>query len=487
METTYFFFAALLLGFPGAASSPAQLPPPLVAVQQFRGRMEYAAQHTDSPTAALVRGSYVVAERGWSLEESGPTWTLRAGSDENVFRSGAATLTFDDPLAVNPLANPWAAAMARIAGEQLSPADGSRRIWTGSTGLRVYLDPAEIHIIRISIAAPDTSFAFNFGDWTNAGGMDVPQTITRVRDGRADGSYFISDYRVNRTISSHGPLPVTALETRSAPAKSDSESAARLPTASVPLEPAWLQVLSTFGVLALALTGAAWWRRDALIAHLCRRLAADPRAWRDAGISAFVSAEGVLHFDGSSYRVGPEFYARSARVQTSPLFLRISARGTSRVVVLARKFRRSWPRRSRPPTRVIQLRGKVSAGFGLVEVMVAVTLFALVVVTAVYPTLVVLARADALAAQHATANRLAANALADQYAALSYGKQQDWVQSSTAVVDGMNVKVDWGYSPTYPDTINVFVTVSSADKVLARLATTVGPPVPTPAAGVSPP
>src|SRR6202022_4228844 len=151
-----------------------------------------------------------------------------------------------------------------------------------------------------------------------------------------------------------------------------------LPATPAPIPSAWPLFTELLALLMIALGIVGWTRRDALMDHLSRRLAADSRAWRREGVSVFVSPEGVLFFEGRPYRVGAAFYGRPALIQSSPLFIRVSAPGESRVLVLARKSQL----RARP---VVARRSPT--GFTLIEALAASAVFATVVVAAVFPTL----------------------------------------------------------------------------------------------------
>ena len=157
-------------------------------------------------------------------------------------------------------------------------------------------------------------------------------------------------------------------------------------------------------------------------------------------------------------------------MQSSALFIRVSAPGESRVIVLARKSRL----RARPA-----VARRSTAGFTLIEALAASAVFATVVVAAVFPTLLVLAHADRLAAQRELALQVATNALADEQAVLAYGFSiKD--ESKITTVDGMTVSES--LTPASVASLhNLAIEVADASgNTLARVVTQVGPPVPTP-------
>jgi hypothetical protein len=238
---------------------------------------------------------------------------------------------------------------------------------------------------------------------------------------------------------------------------------------SRPAAGAALEFSALCTLLAAVIFGIAWTRRDGMIAALCRRLARDPRGWRRAGISVFIGPDGVLHFDGNRYRVGPHFYQRAALVQCSLLFIRVSAPAVPKIVILSRRFRpvdlgiRSAPRRS-------------TAGFTLIEAIIATALFSAILVLGIYPALVSLARADGMAEQRQLAAQVATNALADEEAAFAYsaGARRGATSSS---VDGLTVtvSVEPGFT-RFVDDLDITVTDAAGD-TLAHVASALGPAV----------
>ena len=188
----------------------------------------------------------------------------------------------------------------------------------------------------------------------------------------------------------------------------------------------------------------------------------------------FVTADGRLWFDGAVYRVGAQFYGRQAVVQSSPLFLRIGAREVPRAVVLARKFRLPALRSA------TKARRARSAGFSLIENVVAIGLFAAVIVGAVYPTLAVMANGDRIARTQDDAVRLAANALNDEEIASAYGTVSTGsvrtMQGQFTVVVTVETS-QTGLNGAHD--IDVLVEDSNG-RSLAHAISTVGPGVPAP-------
>jgi type II secretory pathway pseudopilin PulG len=130
-------------------------------------------------------------------------------------------------------------------------------------------------------------------------------------------------------------------------------------------------------------------------------------------------------------------------------------------------------------------RTKAATGFTFIEALVSAALFAVVIVAAVFPALIALAQADRVAAQHETANEIAANALADEEAALAYGSSIDDT-SATSVIGGMTLTVT--LTPASISGLhNVVVQVAdSSGRTLSQIATMIGPPVPAPGASAPP-
>jgi prepilin-type N-terminal cleavage/methylation domain-containing protein len=324
------------------------------------------------------------------------------------------------------------------------------------------------------LGAADTKggIAFSFADWIQAGGIELPRSIVRMRAGIPDGSFVIDEYNMQWSPGpAQAPLTATAAAaepvaaTHAFPATTASSQGTRL-----------LRVMVAIALCALLVV--LWLRRDAFMERIGRRLAQDPRAWQPVGDTVFVSAEGMLRFQGCTYRVGPLFYNRPVVVHMSPLFIKASAPGESRTVILARKF-----------SALIPFAPRARGGFTLIESLTASALFAMVIVGAVFPALIVLAQADRIAARHEAALRIAANALTDEEAALAYVPVDSTISDETKVahVDGMTVS-----ERVAPATVaglhTLTIDVSDAGgESLARLVTVLGPPVPPPSPSGSPP
>ncbi len=105
------------------------------------------------------------------------------------------------------------------------------------------------------------------------------------------------------------------------------------------------QTLSLGGLALLALIGMVWLRRDMFTVLLCR-WAKDPRQWRSPAAPALTNARCVLHLEGNAYQLGAEFFTQAVEVRFSPLFVRINARGSDRVIILPRRMPRLAPARS---------------------------------------------------------------------------------------------------------------------------------------------
>jgi Tfp pilus assembly protein PilV len=321
--------------------------------------------------------------------------------------------------------------------------------------------------------------AFTFGAWGDVAGLAIPTRILRLRHGIADASFQIDRLDIIRDRSQNPPsLAAPAQAEAAAFPATTAVSTIGLTAPSTPPFP-WRLMSTLFGFMLLAIAVVAWLRRDAFVTRMCEQRAEDPRAWRSISSAAYVNADGVLVLEGNDYRVGPEFFARSVEVQHSALFVRVSAPGLTRVLVLPRRLPRPAPARRR-------IRRRTAArGLSLIETLAAVAFFAVVIVAAVYPTLIAVAQADLVAAHKRAALVAAANALTDEEQACAYGFAAP-TGTTTTTVSGMTVVV------TVTDSSVAGardITVSSSDasgRVLATLATTVGPPVPPPGS-VGPP
>ena len=450
-------------------AAPGSLPVALAHLVSFRGQLSYTAHPVDDPSD-VIDGSLEVDPSGWSLDEASVRYRLHASSRGSWLRTQTMTLAFDDPLRMDALANSWAVVLASAGTERLQHEPGGSS-WISRTGLRIYLDASGMQVLGVSDL--QGSLSYSYGDWTQVGGLDLPRSIVRLRAGTPYGSYVIDDYRAQW---SPGPADVRATTVDAA--------APRASVAAQSLAPAetnarGLRLFNIMFVLAAcALLVALFLRRDVLIERISRRISHDPRAWKEAGVTIFVSPEGVLTFQGCMYRIGPMFFNRPVIVQTSPLFIRVSAPGEARSLIIARKFAPPLPGARR-----------AQAGFTLIEALTASALFATVIVAAVFPALVVLARADAIAASHELALRIAANALTDEEAALAYAPFGSAISDDAKVVlvDGMTVseRVETA-SPSSLHTLTIDVR-DGGGQSLAHLVTMVGPPVPPPPSASPPP
>ncbi len=379
-------------------------------------------------------------------------------------RTAQFSAEFDDALTTDELTNAWAIGLGRLASEQLQPTSAPAT-WATAAGLRVYADPAASRITGLE--EPSTSgadIAFVFHDWTQQSGLELPQRIVRLRDGSADATFAISSYSVNRSsMVLQGQAPPAA-----------AESPTQSGTMTAPVMDRSMQMRTArrlwFALIGFMLGGfaiVAWLRRDVLMDRWCRKLAADPRGWKTEGVGGFVTPDGLLFVDGKSYDVGAAFHNRRATVQQSPLFLRISAREVPRAVVVARKFGSPAARRR-------------TAAFSLIDITIATGLFALIVVGAVLPALLAVARAATVARTYATAVRIAQNALNDQEAACEY-EPAVGPGSKTTISEGLRVTLDVTAAGSGADDVAVTVRDPGGRTVLSA-KTMVGPPVPAPSA-----
>jgi hypothetical protein len=460
-----FLFGVCLLTLAGAragAAAPAPLPAALAQLASFHGQLTYEARSVDNPDIR-VNGSLVVSADGWSLDERSAISEIFASHRASWIRSGAQTLIFDDPLDVDALANSWAVLLALGPHAQFVPDPGGSS-WTSDDGVRVFMDADRSEII----GAADTKSAasFIYADWTEVSGLRLPRSIVRLQDGVTVASYTVDGYEVGWAQAQALPPGAQSAQHVEAPMPVS-------PIQSAVTPPAWRRLGIVFALLVVGLGIVAWTRRDALAEHLATRLASDPRAWRNVGGTVFVSPEGILSFEGRSYRVGTVFYNRVARIQISPLFIRVSAPGVPQAHIFARKFPRITP--LAPAAR------RSTGGFTLVEALTSCALFASVIVGAVFPVLVVLAHADHLAAQREAALRIATNALADEQAALAYGYSIE-ENSIVSSVDGMTLTETLSASPVAGLFDLTVVVADPSGQTMARIVTRLGPPVPPPGA-----
>jgi Tfp pilus assembly protein PilV len=458
-----------------AATAAPAVPPVLGRFVGFTGRLEYVGHRSDVPDAPEVRGTAEISDSGYVIEERSAHYVLRADQSGVVVRSGAAAARAADPLDADALVNPWAVAIAALARGM--PTSRGGNAWQTTDGLVLYTDPA-----GGSVAGMTKGFrgrlAFTFTAWGDVAGLAIPTRILRLRNGISDASLQIDRLDIIRDPLKTSPQWLQTLQGRSV----DSPPArAAATSADAPASPAfpWRLMLTLFGSMLLGIASIAWIRRDAFVTRLCAQRARDPRAWRATSSAAYVSADGVLQMEGNEYRVGPEFFARCVEVCHSALFVRVSAPGVTRVIVLPRRLPRLTPARQRVKRRA------AAHGLSLIETLVAVAFFAVVIVGAVYPTLVAVARADLVAAQKRAGLLAAANALTDEEQACAYGLAAP-TGTTTTYVNGVMVVVTVTDSPVAGARD---ITVSSSDasgNVLATLVTTVGPPVPAPGTGGPP-
>ena len=479
------FIAASL---PAAAgSSSAVLPSRPGILDRFAGfaaRIDYAGHRTDRANAPEIQGTAIIADGTFSLAERGPNYELRASGDGVTVRAGALSLHASDPLDADVLVNVWPIAVAALSRGQLTRRGATA--WQTQPGIIVYTNENGTGIDGIS-GRDGARLAYTFAGWGDVGDALFPTRIVRLRNGVTDAIFQIDRLDVVRSGAPSAAQSQTSTRTVSGPAVGASApSTITAPPAAMPFP--WLSVLTSFGSLFLAIAIVAWLRRDAFSMSLCRYVTADGRAWRSSGTAAFVDSDGILHFEGNVYRVGADFFARSVEVQLSPLFLRVSAPGISKAVVLPRLLPRQASRRRR--TAIVGAGARTSSaqsgGLSVVETLVAMALFAVVMVGAVYPALTAVARADHIAAQKRAAILAALNALTDEEMACAYGTSAP-VGTSTQTVNGFTVTVNLAPS-TLAGARDIRVIASdSSGLVLATLATTVGPPVPPPGSSSSAP
>ncbi len=458
--TAFLIFCACSALVHTRANAAPTIPTALAQVTAFRGHVVYSIHPADDRSQA-VEGSLVVTPTGWTLEEAKPGVLLHLSGAQSWIRSGDTTDVFDDPFDVDALQNSWAALLGSAAGASLQPsAAGSS--WTTSFKARIYLNAEQTDVTGVvdDKAADQVSFAYS--DWQTVNGLRLPNSIVRLRGGVSDAAFVVDRYEVTWVHSNPSDVAV-----QNRPAGSAAKTDISPRQIASPAPGTWLRFSFLFALLAACLGFVAWLYRDALTDRLANKLVRDPRAWRYEGTDYFVSPDGVLFFSGNPYRVGPNFYNRAVTVQSSPLFIRISAKEVPRVLVLARKF--AFAKRNGAFSK------RYARGFSLVEAMAATLLLATVVVGSVVPALIVLARADRLAAEHEAAVQIARNALADEEAMLAYGSS---ITDGSAVshIDGMGVTTTVATAAPGLYSVSVMVADSSGS-ILARLVTEVGPPV----------
>lgn len=476
MRPGFLFSAILCAAACVGASSPALGAPEGYAIldnaHAFRGRITYVVRRTDALPAPRIAGMLTIGNTFWSVDERSADAIATADNNGGSLQGGGLSTGVDDPLAAGAIANGWAIAMGTLSESPAIRASAGNAVWR-SAALRLYLDDARENVFGLADTAGSSDVTFAFDDWLDVGGVRLPQHAMRLRAGVPEASYSIEEYSVRRT-QVLAAMPSSPHTKKPSEGTGDSGLVAVQPPIELQrISFPWRMLSSLFGTLLLAVFIVAWTRREAIIEVLRDRVQHDPRGWQSRGVSLFVTSDGRLWYDGAEYKVGAQFYGRQACVQSSPLFLRIGAREVPRAVVVARKFRipalrsgKAWRARA--------------AGFGLIENVVAIGLFALVVVGAVYPTLAVMASGDRIARIHDDAVQLAANALNDEEIASAYGTVSDGVVRTRE--GEYTVVVTVGVSQTGLDgahDIDVLVEDSNG-RSLAHAISTVGPAVPAP-------
>jgi len=472
-----FAFSAILCAIAcGNASGPTLGAPEGYAIldnaHAFRGRITYVVHRTDILPAPRIAGTLTIGNTFWSVDERSPDTIATADNKGGSLQGGGLSTGVDDPLAAGAIANGWAIAMGTLSAFPATRISAGNAIWR-SAALRLYLDDQLENVVGLADTAASSNVTFAFDDWMDVAGVKLPQRAMRMRAGVPEASYSIEGYSVMRAAVL-AALPA-APHAKKQPEISGNSGivAAQPPIELQRISFPWRFLSSLFGLLLLAVFIVAWTRREAIVEVLRGRVQADPRGWQSRGVSLFVTSDGRLWFDGAEYKVGAQFYGRQAVVQSSPLFLRIGAREVPRAVVVARKFRL-------PALRSGKAWRTRSAGFSLIENVVAIGLFAAVIVGAVYPTLAVMANGDRIAHVHDDAVRLAANTLNDEEIASAYGTVSD---GSVRTREGeFTVVVTVESSQTGLDGAHdIDVVVEDAKgQSLAHAISTVGPAVPAP-------
>jgi prepilin-type N-terminal cleavage/methylation domain-containing protein len=465
-----------LAGVPAASVAPPYI---LANLQSFQGRIDYTAHRIDG-AAVSVSGVAIIGGAAWSVDERAPGYVFHAGSDGATVLIGSTQARAADPLNADPLANAWVVALAELASARLAPRLGSRTGWSTPAGVIFYTDAAQTSIMGVDDRATPTSPSFVFEGWQQISGMALPERILRLRNGVGDATFAVDHYAVTRAIAPGDAAFLAARALRSSSGVLGRMQLLAPPSLRDATGFPWRLVLTAFGLLLLGLCLVAWTLRDVMTFRYCAWLAQDPRGWRGIGSSIFVSAEGMMYFDECVYKVGPDFYARNVLVQSSPLFLRFSAPKVTKAVIVPRKFR-PLP----AAKRLAPMRARL-AGFSLIEMLVASAVLATVIVVGVFPALIAVARSDSLAAQQRAALMAATNALTDQESASAYGTAVV-DGTTTSLVDGQTVTIDVHPSALSSAAHDIVVSVADGTgRVLARVATTVGPSVPVPGSQTTP-
>jgi hypothetical protein len=471
-----FVFSFIICVLACAAAAPALAAPSGFAIlddaRAFRGRITYVAHRTDALPAPRIEGTLSIGNSLWSVDERSPSAVATAGSSGGTLRGGGFITSVDDPLASGAIANAWALAMGTLSAAAPARAPAADGVWQ-SANYRFYLNDTRDTVLGLADTAGSGDVSFALDDWVNIQGLQLPQRIMRLRDGAPEASYAIQEYAIARS-----PVLATTPPAQRATVLPEGAVGAGLLAPQPPIEYQhrdfpWRLVASAFGLLLLGVAVVAWTRRDAFVEALRTRVQIDPRGWQARGVSVFVTSDGRMWFDGAEYLVGPQFFGRRAVVQSSALFLRIGAREVPRAVVVARKFRI-------PALRAAEIDRSRSAGLSLIENIIAIGLFATVVIGAVYPTLAVMANGDRIARTQSDAVRLAANALNDEEIASAYGA----VNEATLQTQNGAFTVIVTVSPSktgVADAHDIDVAVQdSSGRTLAHAISTVGPAVPAP-------
>ena len=457
-----------------SATRVAPVPPVLAQFRGFRGRIDYAGHRSDVSGAPEVQGSAQIGADGFSVDEHSPRYSVHADRDGVEIHTGSLQARASDPLAADVLVNPWLVALAQVSTGDLR--ERTALSWEVPRDVVVYVDRVGGSITGIT-SARDARLSYVFGGWSEVSGLPLPTRIVRLRSGVQDATFQIDRIDVALDAAPPGAGSAVAESVRPVTSVSAADASVRAPDTAAPPFP-WTRMLGAFGLMALAVAIVAWLRRDAFSMRLCDQAARDPRGWKTLACAAYVGSDGVLTLEGNRYRVGAEFYSRAVEVQHSALFVRVSAPGVSKAVVLPRRL----PRVAVRPERT----RRATAGLSLIETLVSMAFFTTVIVAAVYPALTAVARADYVAAHKRAALLAVANALTDEEMACTYGTVLPTGTTSNANGD-LTVTVVVKAS-TLPDARDIAVSASdSSGRVLASLATTVGPPVPVPGSSSAPP
>ncbi|MBV8366218.1 MAG: hypothetical protein JO194_06935 [Candidatus Eremiobacteraeota bacterium] len=455
-----------------SVQADAAIPPVLARLTGFAGRMSYAGHRTDVANAPEVQGIASITGDAFVVDERAPGYALHADEHGVIVHTGSLAARSADALDADILINPWPIAVAALARGGLIERGPSR--WEARDGFAVYVDRAGSAIDGL-VPAHAPRLAFAFGQWSEVAGVPAPLRIVRLRWGVQDAAFQIDRLEIVRAADRTD----ASGSARQPDSKPLAQRMAPLENASAHVAPPfpWRPVLTLFGLLALAIAIVAWSLRDAFAANVSVRSGKDPRGWNAAASAAYVGPDGVLLHEGNRYHVGAEFFSRPVEVQHSALFLRISAPGISKIVVLPRRLPRFAPRTRRRAT---------AAGLSLIETLVSMAFFTAVIVAGVYPALTAVTRADFVASQRRAALAAVANALTDEEIACAYGNTAP-TGTATTTVNGMTVTVTVNDSSAAGARDIVATAADANGNVLATLATTVGPPVPAPGSTPAPP